>query len=466
MITKQFKIVESEVEPNKNNLWLKKVGDSYTLLKWGKSGWIAATDNTASISAEDVETLQTKMQAVEDTLDEIVITQTSEVVAPTNYANFTSSNTYYSGLDVVYTATSITTVQTNNTNKTVQINFNNLNMEQGVQYVMTYDNLDYTISGVVRGGNVVAAPNDNTITWTYQPGDMLSMLHPYDKDTCALTNISILNPLEQGSGEVQEGTFINPEALANIGLGNLSTALQDTIGGNVPTTYNGNEIAVFNKILCVGDSLTAGVFNKETEGYATKNQLSYPAYLSKLTGCTVTNAGIGGQTAASWLTQSSEETFDDYDAAIIMLGVNDAGQGTTAENYKTALGNVVDKVKQDNDGYIKIFVSTTPPAIAYSGVSYNTINQAIREFVNSREDCYLLDLQLYGHTAREQAYNKGHLTALGYLRLAQDIKSYISYIINTNKNDFDNVQYDTTFVLSNDTPVDNGGGFDEWGDLS
>lgn len=38
MITKQFKIVESEVEPNKNNLWLKKVGNSYTLLKCSKSG--------------------------------------------------------------------------------------------------------------------------------------------------------------------------------------------------------------------------------------------------------------------------------------------------------------------------------------------------------------------------------------------------------------------------------------------
>lgn len=386
------------------------------------------------------------MQAVEDTLGEIVITQTSEVSAPTNYANFTSSNTYFSRLDVVYTATSITTVQTDNINKTVQINFNNLNMEEGVQYVMTYDNLNYTISGIVRGGDVVAAPNDNTITWTYQPGDVLSMSHPYDKDTCSLTNISILNPLEQGSGEVQEGTFINPDALTNIGLENLSTPLQNTIGGNVPTTYNGNEITVFNKILCIGDSLTAGVFNKETEGYATKAIYGYPAYLSKFTGCTVTNAGIEGQTAAGWLTQNSEETFDEYEAAIIMLGVNDAIQDTTAADFKTALGNVVDKVKQDSGDYVKIFVATTPPATAYSGASYNTINQAIREFVASRNDCFLLDLQLYGHTAKEVAYNKGHLTALGYLRLAQDIKSYVSHIINANKNSFADIQYDDTFV--------------------
>lgn len=53
----------------------------------------------------------------------------------------------------------------------------------------------------------------------------------------------------------------------------------------------------------------------------------------------------------------------------------------------------------------------------------------------------LVDLALYGHTGEDIAYNNGHLTALGYFKLAEDYKAYISWLIKTNPEDFRTVQF-------------------------
>jgi hypothetical protein len=42
---------------------------------------------------------------------------------------------------------------------------------------------------------------------------------------------------------------------------------------------------------------------------------------------------------------------------------------------------------------------------------------------------YLLDLNAYSNMATHDAYNVWHPTALGYVKLAEDIKTMISYII-------------------------------------
>ena len=78
----------------------------------------------------------------------------------------------------------------------------------------------------------------------------------------------------------------------------------------------------------------------------------------------------------------------------------------------------------------------------------------IRDFVSSLNDSnvYLVDLWTYGRTDDYLAYDAGHLSALGYLRLAEDYKAYISYIIHNNPNDFRYVQFiGTNYTYSADS---------------
>lgn len=216
-----------------------------------------------------------------------------------------------------------------------------------------------------------------------------------------------------------------------------------------PCDYDGAEISLFRNGICIGDSLTAGVCNYKQGGTEIINttfpNYSYPTYLQKLTNVPVTNAGIGGLTTAQWYTNylANHPDWSGYDFAIIQLGVNDALQnnGWTQEE-ETALTNIITKLKTDNQR-IKIFVATILPATAYSGAAFDDISKHTRALVSGLGDAdvILVDIAEYAHTAESLAYNAGHLTGLGYLRLAMDYKAYISMIIRDNPIDFRFVQF-------------------------
>ena len=214
-----------------------------------------------------------------------------------------------------------------------------------------------------------------------------------------------------------------------------------------PCDFNGCDISIFKKCLCVGDSLTQGVCNYKENGEIVANvafpDYAYPAHLKKITGIEVTNMGLAGLTTAQWYSAKSSADLSGYDIAIIQLGVNDAiyNNGWSDEEG-TALGNIITKLQTENKG-IKIFVATIIPSLAYKGTKFNSVSSGIRTFVETLadSDVVLVDLAEYGHTGDYEAYNKGHLTAYGYLRLAEDYKAYISYIISTNKDDYRYVQF-------------------------
>lgn len=228
----------------------------------------------------------------------------------------------------------------------------------------------------------------------------------------------------------------------------------DIIGYNkgVNCEYIGNEISVFNKILCIGDSLTAGVFNYLVNGAATGNialpNYSYPTYLNKISGVNTTNKGIGGNTSFEWYANQSSIDMSGHDAAIIQMGVNDAIRNMsdygTAWNARSDQGfiNIIDKLKRENKG-IKIYVATIIPAQSYSSTQYVQASEAIRSIVNTinDKDVILIDMAIHGNTAKSDAYNNGHLSALGYYRLAMDYKALISYHISNNMDMYREVQF-------------------------
>lgn len=209
-----------------------------------------------------------------------------------------------------------------------------------------------------------------------------------------------------------------------------------------PTDYKGDDICVFNKILCIGDSLTDGFFNESGGSRLIIRSRSYPAKLQTLTGIDCTNLGYSGYTSVQWYNAYQSEDLSGHDACIIQLGVNDQLQNVSESTMDAALTSIIQKVKSDNSG-IKIFVATVVAANGYMTTAMASRSQMIRDFVANLNDpdVYLVDMWRYAHTDDLLAFDAGHLSAYGYLQLAKDYKAYISYIIRNNPSDFRYIQF-------------------------
>lgn len=212
----------------------------------------------------------------------------------------------------------------------------------------------------------------------------------------------------------------------------------------IPTEYSGNEITVFKKGICIGDSLTKGVFNTSPSDAYTDESRSYPTQLSKMMNIDITNAGIGGATTSEWYSAYSNVDLSGHDFAIIQLGVNDSISQPDGwnDNSNTALNNIIAKLKTENNG-IKIFVATIVPAPAYHNYRQYKASEAIKAFVQNAgdEDVVLVDIAKYGHELQSDAYSAQHLTAIGYQRLARDYFAMISEYISHHLDEFKWVQF-------------------------
>ena len=244
-----------------------------------------------------------------------------------------------------------------------------------------------------------------------------------------------------------------------------------------PVEYNGNEIQVFNRGICIGDSITYGTVD-HSEGQINVKQYSYPTILKRMTGIDIVNTGVPGFTSKTWydasvngdslggrwvnnewvwsLTPNAGEgdivsqslDYSGFDFAIIHLGINDVlsiNDSTTLEMALTTfdinINNIITKLKDSNTG-IKIFLATIIPCYAYSGrAEYATFNEKIREIANSTDDVYLIDLTEHSILVYGSPYVNKHLTAIGYKKMASEISAYISYIISQNLEDFKWVQF-------------------------
>ena len=262
-----------------------------------------------------------------------------------------------------------------------------------------------------------------------------------------------------------------------------SLACTVTTGGSVnvpvsekPTLYQGNEIQVFSRGLCIGDSITEGVFD-HSDGWTVIKQYSYPSVLKRMTGIDLVNAGVAGLTSKTWYEASlNSDTqygrwvngewawsaapevgendvvstaldYSGFDFAIIHLGINDIGMlgsstiEETLATYETSINNIISKLKEANGG-IKVFLATIIPSYANPGnVVYGMLNDKIRAIAEAIDDVYLIDLNAYSDCAAGTAYDNGHLTALGYRKMASEIAALVSYTIIQNLDAFKMVHF-------------------------
>lgn len=243
-----------------------------------------------------------------------------------------------------------------------------------------------------------------------------------------------------------------------------------------PIEYRGTEIQVFSRGICIGDSITEGVFN-HSQGEIVIKKYAYPTILKRITGVDIVNAGVAGLTSKTWYeaslnsnTQygrwvncewvwnvnpqvSSQDTvstsldYTNFDFAFIHLGVNDVGMmgnATVAEminSFEMNINNIISKLKVSNPG-IKVFLATIIPCFAISGNTvYNELNDKIRDIANTIDDVYLVDLNTYSECFDGTAYESQHLTAIGHHKMASEIASIISYTMNKQLDEFKTVQF-------------------------
>ena len=242
-----------------------------------------------------------------------------------------------------------------------------------------------------------------------------------------------------------------------------------TIGGiSSPVDYKGNEIQAFARGICIGDSVTEGTLD-HSGGTMNKAGTSYPAVLKRLTGLDITNAGIAGTTSKTWYETSLNSSvswgdwvnnewfwreptgtsldYSGYDFAIIHLGINDVGNmgNITIEellvDYEANIYNIINKLKAHNNR-IKIFLATIVPSYAPSyNDNYRAMNNKIKAIVEATDNVYLLDLNNLSNLTMHGAYNVWHPTAIGYVKMAEEIKALISYIISQNLDEFSTIQF-------------------------
>lgn len=245
-----------------------------------------------------------------------------------------------------------------------------------------------------------------------------------------------------------------------------------------PVKYKGNEIQIFNRGICIGDSLTTGAF-KYNNDKTFSSKHSYPNYLKKITGVDIVNAGVPDTRASSWYAcsldssqnngkwinnewvfndashiletdiESSSLDYSQFDFAIIHFGIHElsveenATVEETAEIFKISVNNIINKLKESNTG-IKIFLTTFMPSrreIAHYKL-LKTLESDIKEMSDSTEDVYLIDLSTYSECFINTPYvTEYSLTALGYHKMASEIAALISYTISKNLEDFKWVQF-------------------------
>lgn len=218
----------------------------------------------------------------------------------------------------------------------------------------------------------------------------------------------------------------------------------NTTDDNDPTQYNGYEISVFNKIICVGDSTTEGAenYNGDSGNNVPIPKYSYPTQLNKITGVMTNNYGKSGYSTKQWYAFYENDNLSGYDSAIIMLGINDPNRGITESESTSYLLKIINKLKNENKR-IKIFICSILPTYFYSGgvnySYYTTICNSMENICETTDDCFFVDMNKY--SSLDVTLSNSHPVAIGYNLIAKELKSYISYIIKNNYEKFKDVQF-------------------------
>ena len=233
---------------------------------------------------------------------------------------------------------------------------------------------------------------------------------------------------------------------------------------------DGGFVGIFRTIACVGDSLSSGEFESVDEAgvkhYHDMFEYSWGAYMARAAGCTVYNFSRGGMTAKEYCESFAKSSglWEGHLAAqayIIALGVNDLmnqhmepGRISDIDfkdwrnNKETFIGYYAQIIQRYREiqPEAKFFLMTAPKGDSETrNKDGEDLRRCVLELAEAFENCYVLDFWQYApvHDGefRELFYLGGHLNPCGYVLTAQQVMSYIDYIIRHNMADFKEVGF-------------------------
>lgn len=332
-------------------------------------------------------------------------------------------------------------------NSTINIDTANLNVviSSGFLFLdkqqwLSVSELSVSYAGFVNETTrLVIDKSDNALkirpTWDCRNGDILVALIWFNADgTTSPQQIFAI-------AAVRNAMTIN-----GVGIGEEHTA----------DKHNKTTAMVFEKIVCCGDSYTAGDHNADGYGYASPMEtFAWPHYLGKLTATECVNCGISGATAKSWLTSDrgliKAQSAGRAQAYVVGLGLNDSSGmldlgspsdmgSSTAETFYRYLVDVINALLAINPT-AKVFVQTMP---SYNKTAYNT---AIRDVVaycqsNGKANVHCLDLEAYiGMYSGLPFDTSGHPSAAGAVIIADNLMYIMSDYISKNAGKFHDVPF-------------------------
>lgn len=163
-------------------------------------------------------------------------------------------------------------------------------------------------------------------------------------------------------------------------------------------------------IVAFGDSLTAGY------GAGSKES-AYPAVLAKLTGKTVINEGVSGETAADAPKRIQAVLAHQPQMVLIEFGANDFMRSMSREQAVSAVASIVDAVQAA--GAVAVIVDTGGPGMgAYS--------RAYKQLANEKKALFVSGILTPVFHKRGYMSDMVHPNAKGYEIVASHVAKQIS----------------------------------------
>ena len=239
---------------------------------------------------------------------------------------------------------------------------------------------------------------------------------------------------------------------------------------------DGGYTSIFRTIACVGDSMASGEFETLDEitgehHFYDMFPYSWGQYIARMAGCTVYNFSRGGMTASEycWGYAESRGWWDPALAAqayIIGLGANDLfgahqplGEMSdihpedpeqNADTFTGWYARILQRYKSIQPN-AKFFLVTMPredhgrgedDPMSRALAAYAT---RIRELAAYFDNTYVIDLHTYAPVQDRDYghlfYLHGHMSPMGYRVVAEQMCSYVDYLIRHNPGDFAEVAF-------------------------
>lgn len=289
----------------------------------------------------------------------------------------------------------------------------------------------------------IKSPSGSTAQYTYTEGDAYIIINLFIKSKERQANYGTY---------LNEYKPYNPIGGYTTDIDTRLTALEES-RGNIFFSKDQYK-AIFQRIICIGDSMTSGYRTEKGDN----KDLSYPTYMSRMSGWVCENAAKGGRTPKGWWNEDfSNYTYTNYDVAIIYLGQNegltetvytDAPIGTSYSDYAdTNTGrycSIIEGIKTANPN-IKIFLlKGTAPASWNNnpkGITIDTIAErygCVTLDINNNGFVDLLQEKYHPYVDSSGTRDTIHYGTIGYMTLGRVIYSLILKYLSEHEEEFSN----------------------------